>query len=136
MKIGYGLIVVMLLCGCGAKKNIVIAQATPTPVIEDKIDFDAPLPTVVPTPVKPLHIDYNIVNTANFGSLQIRKGDCLWKIAKRAYINPFLWPLLWDANWQTVGDPNKIKAYARLDFNKTPTKDECDAAIMAARRFR
>jgi LysM repeat protein len=26
------------------------------------------------------------------------KGDCLWKIAKMKYGNPYLWPAIWDAN--------------------------------------
>jgi LysM repeat protein len=36
------------------------------------------------------------------------KGDCLWKIAKMKYGNPYLWPAIWDANRDGVVNADKL----------------------------
>jgi len=36
------------------------------------------------------------------------KGDCLWKIAKMKYGNPYLWPAIWDANKNGVVNADKL----------------------------
>ncbi len=41
----------------------------------------------------------------------VEKCDDLWSIAAKPqiYNDPWLWPLLWDANKGKISDPNKIK---------------------------
>lgn len=38
------------------------------------------------------------------------KGDCLWKIAgkEEIYNDPFMWPIIYDANRAQIKDPNLI----------------------------
>uniref|UniRef100_A0A7C4UF95 LysM peptidoglycan-binding domain-containing protein n=1 Tax=candidate division WOR-3 bacterium TaxID=2052148 RepID=A0A7C4UF95_UNCW3 len=36
------------------------------------------------------------------------KGDCLWFIAERFYNNPFLWPMIYEANKDKIKDPHWI----------------------------
>ncbi|MGH2574748.1 MAG: LysM peptidoglycan-binding domain-containing protein [Ignavibacteria bacterium] len=36
------------------------------------------------------------------------KGDCLWKIAKMKYGNPYLWPAIWDANRDGVVNKDQL----------------------------
>jgi nucleoid-associated protein YgaU len=35
-------------------------------------------------------------------------GDCLWKMAKEFYGDPYLWPRIYDANRETISNPNVI----------------------------
>ncbi|MGH2574086.1 MAG: LysM peptidoglycan-binding domain-containing protein, partial [Ignavibacteria bacterium] len=35
-------------------------------------------------------------------------GDCLWKIAKMKYGNPYLWPAIWDANRDGVVNKDQL----------------------------
>jgi len=37
------------------------------------------------------------------------KGDCLWKIAKMKYGNPYLWPAIWDANRDGVVNADQLR---------------------------
>lgn len=45
-----------------------------------------------------------------FSTYVVKKGDSLWWIAKYkdVYNDPFLWPLIYDANKKLLKDPNKI----------------------------
>lgn len=62
-------------------------------------------------------------------SYTVAKGDCLWKIAAKdaIYANPFLWPLIWDANRGLIKDnpdlifPNWVLEIDR-DFSDADAK--------------
>jgi len=43
-------------------------------------------------------------------SYVVKKGDCLWSIAKMKgiYNDPFLWPVIYDANKNKIKNPNLI----------------------------
>lgn len=43
------------------------------------------------------------------GSHQVVAGDNLWKISGQYYIDPFLWPNIYRANSETVGNPNVLE---------------------------
>lgn len=38
----------------------------------------------------------------------VKKGDCLWNIAKDQYANPYFWPLIYWANKADIKDPDLI----------------------------
>lgn len=37
------------------------------------------------------------------------KGDCLWRISEMKYKTPYLWPAIWDANRNTILNPEKFE---------------------------
>jgi len=38
----------------------------------------------------------------------VRRGDCLWRISEKEYLNPFMWPLIYWANKGQIKDPDLI----------------------------
>ena len=54
----------------------------------------------------------------------VREGDSLWWIAKYRdiYNDPYLWPVLYDANKKTVKDPNKIYPGMKLQIPRAGYK--------------
>jgi LysM repeat protein len=69
----------------------------------------------------------------------VQKGDSLWRIAAKEFIynNPFLWPLIWDANRALVKDhPDLIYPDWEFKINRTFTGDEAKKAEKTARYHR
>ena len=54
----------------------------------------------------------------------VKKGDSLWWIAKYkdVYNDPYLWPVLYDANKKAIKDPNKIYPGMKLQIPRTGYK--------------
>jgi nucleoid-associated protein YgaU len=46
--------------------------------------------------------------TGDFKNYTVKRGDCLWRISKREYLNPFMWPLIYWANKASIKDPDLI----------------------------
>lgn len=42
------------------------------------------------------------------GTYTVVKGDCLWKISKMKYGNPYFWPAIWDANKNGVVNADQL----------------------------
>lgn len=65
----------------------------------------------------------------------VRKGDCLWDIAKKdnIYGDPFQWPLLFKANRDQIEDPDIIEIGQQLDVRKDYSKAEIQDAIQKAK---
>ena len=55
------------------------------------------------------------------------KGDSLWKISDKKYLNPFMWPLLYWANKDSIKDPDLIFPgqifKVRMDYNSSEKDD-------------
>lgn len=68
----------------------------------------------------------------------VAAGDSLWIISGRpeVYGNSYLWPLIWDANLDTLRDPNQLRTGQRLRIRTNPTVDEVVQAVERARSFR
>lgn len=68
----------------------------------------------------------------------VAAGDSLWIISGRpeVYGNPYLWPLIWDANIDAIKDPNQLRAGQRLKIRSNPTIDEVVRAVDTARSYR
>ncbi|MGC8764228.1 MAG: LysM peptidoglycan-binding domain-containing protein [Acidobacteriota bacterium] len=69
----------------------------------------------------------------------VQKGDCLWKIAAKDFIynNPFLWPLIWDANRGLIKDhPDLIYPKWEFRINRTFTADDAKKAEKTARNHK
>lgn len=65
---------------------------------------------------------------------KVKKGESLWIIAKRddIYANPWLWPLIWQANRQTLKKPSSLRAGQTLKIRANPTVDEVLKAVKFA----
>ena len=68
---------------------------------------------------------------------RIRRGDTLSAIAARenVYGNSLLWPLLWEANKDTIPDPNRLRAGATLKIRPSPSVEQVVQAIQTARQY-
>lgn len=66
----------------------------------------------------------------------VKAGDSLWIIAGRpeVYANPWLWPLVWQANLAVLPDPDRLLRGQVLKLRPHPTADEVARAIRDARR--
>ena len=58
----------------------------------------------------------------------VKKGHNLWKIAKRRLKDPFLWPLLHEANAELVKNPHQIEIGWKLVVPKKWSDGEARAA--------
>jgi hypothetical protein len=50
----------------------------------------------------------------------VKRGDTLWDLARAYLSNPFLWPLIYDANRQVVENPHRIYPAERLVIPPLP----------------
>ncbi|MGQ0700960.1 MAG: LysM peptidoglycan-binding domain-containing protein [Panacagrimonas sp.] len=66
----------------------------------------------------------------------VESGESLSIIAKQpeVYANPWLWPLIWQANVNVIPDPNRLRAGQVLRLRPNPTIDEVAEALKVARR--
>lgn len=69
-------------------------------------------------------------------SYTVQKNDCLWKISaqEKIYANPFLWPLIWDANRDLIKDhPDLIYPNWTFKINRNYTPEDAKKAEKTAR---
>jgi nucleoid-associated protein YgaU len=68
-------------------------------------------------------------------SYTVKRGDSLWIIAGRpeVYANPWLWPLIWQANTSVIPNPKRLLAGQQLELPKHPTVQDVAQAIAVAR---
>ena len=66
----------------------------------------------------------------------VSDGELLWEIAKRAdvYGDPFLWPLLYQANRDQIKDPRKIYAGQTLTIPRNAREEEREKARILAKK--
>ena len=66
---------------------------------------------------------------------QVKSGESLWSISARpeVYANGFLWPLIWEANKDTVPNPDQLAKGQTLRIRPNPTVDEVVRAVDYAR---
>ncbi|NOY75676.1 MAG: LysM peptidoglycan-binding domain-containing protein [Kiritimatiellaeota bacterium] len=64
------------------------------------------------------NVDAEVLETedasAEFQTYTVRKGDTLWKIARRFYGSGKEWRKIYQANQDTMSDPNKVKAGSKI----------------------
>jgi nucleoid-associated protein YgaU len=65
----------------------------------------------------------------------VAAGDSLWIISGKPeiYGNPWLWPLIWDANRDTLPDPGHVRAGQKLKIKANPTIEEVVQALDRSR---
>lgn len=65
---------------------------------------------------------------------KVKKGESLWTIAKRddIYANPWVWPLIWEANRATLKNPGSVRAGQVLKIRANPSVDEVLRAVKFA----
>lgn len=61
------------------------------------------------------------------------KGDTLWDISDKQYMNPFMWPLIYWANKDEIKDPDLIFPGQIFDINKDYYYSEKEEAINFAK---
>jgi nucleoid-associated protein YgaU len=68
-------------------------------------------------------------------SYTVKRGDSLWVIAGRpeVYANPWLWPIIWQANTAVIRNPKRLLAGQQLELPKHPTVNDVQQAIAVAR---
>ena len=68
---------------------------------------------------------------------EVRRGDTLTAIAAResVYGNSLLWPLIWEANRDTLPDPNRLRPGQKLNIRPSPSVEEVVKAIATARQY-
>jgi LysM repeat protein len=79
------------------------------------------------------------VETASESQHVVKRGECLWWIAEfeDIYNDPFLWPLIYDANKDKIKNPNLIYPGQVLTIPRTGfTKIQIDEARKAAGKTR
>lgn len=66
----------------------------------------------------------------------VSDGELLWAIAKRpdVYGDPFLWPLLYQANRDQIKDPRKIYAGQILTIPRNVSEEERENARILAKK--
>ena len=64
-------------------------------------------------------------------SHKVRSGESLWTISAREdiYANPWLWPLIWQANRESLKNPGSVRAGQTLKIRANPTVDEVVNAV-------
>lgn len=67
---------------------------------------------------------------ADTGLYIVKKGDCLWNIAKKKdiYSDPYLWPLIYNANKDQIKNPNLIYPKQSLNIPREPSQEDMDKA--------
>lgn len=111
---------IAMLSGCAAVcGEDTTATAPPTPPKWVKPVTGAPAPVALPT------------------TYTVEKCDDLWSISAKPqiYDDPWLWPLLWDANSGKIKDPNKIKEGTVLDVPRGVSDDAKAAARKKSAAF-
>jgi hypothetical protein len=66
----------------------------------------------------------------------VKKGDCLWTIAKRLYKNPFKWPLLYRHNESLIQNPDQIEVGWKLSVPLSTGAEEVNQAIQFASDYK
>ncbi|MBZ0204645.1 MAG: LysM peptidoglycan-binding domain-containing protein [Ignavibacteria bacterium] len=61
--------------------------------------------------MKNILTDFQVVETRGSDMYSVVKGDCLWRISKTSYNNPYLWPAIWDANRVTIVNPDNFEDF-------------------------
>ncbi len=110
-----------MMSGCSAICGVEETKPAPPPPPKVKKWTGVPAPvTTKPAPAPALPTTYTV-----------EKCDDLWSISAKPqiYNDPWLWPLIWDANKAKIKDPNKIKEGTVL----TIPRGVSDAAKAAAR---
>ena len=66
---------------------------------------------------------------------KVNRGESLWTISARPdiYANPFLWPLIWQTNKDTVKNPSNVREGQVLKIRPNPTVNEVVDAVTYAR---
>ena len=112
------------------RQNINKVEALTTPP-----ETTAPTPTPPPPPVAPISPGSERSTTQRL-NYTVRAGELLWAIAKRpdVYDDPFLWPLLYQANRDQIKDPRKIYAGQTLAIPRNVSEAEREEARQRAKK--
>ncbi|MDY6821718.1 MAG: LysM peptidoglycan-binding domain-containing protein [Deferribacterota bacterium] len=74
-----------------------------------------------------------VMATAEAREYKVKKGDCLWRISEKEYLNPFMWPLIYWANKAKIKDPDLIYPGQIFKIEEDYTSSEKDRAIRKAK---
>ena len=104
---------IFLLSGCVKQPSIALIEE-PTTVEEEVVAVEEEVPlqeaeSVIAGSVEEPELEvYHVV----------KKGECLWWIAEYEdiYNDPFMWPLIFNANKDQIKDPNLIYPDQRLEI--------------------
>lgn len=78
-------------------------------------------------------VEHKVVETKSMPartSYTVVRGDSLWTIASQSstYADPYLWPLIYKANADTIKDADLIYPGQVLNIERNPSRADADAA--------
>jgi nucleoid-associated protein YgaU len=65
-------------------------------------------------------------------SYTVKRGDCLWRISEKEYLNPFMWPLIYWSNKGQIKDPDLIFPGQVFKINQNYSAQDKNKAIRHA----
>lgn len=109
-------------------------EAAATTTIE-VLPSEPPASVTTPASKRPITPTGGQSNKARV-SYTVSDGELLWAIAKRTdvYGDPFLWPLLYQANRDQIKDPRKIYAGQTLTIPRNVSEGEQEKARFLAKK--
>ena len=138
------LFITFLLTGCArlpSRDQPLPAAETIPPQTEEVtaptevVPSDTPASVTTPASKKPISTT-GAQSSKPRVSYTVSGGELLWVIAKRAdvYGDPFLWPLLYQANRDQIKDPRKIYAGQILTIPRNVSEEEQEKARILAKK--
>lgn len=134
----------VLLFGCSmlppsnpplpAEESLPQTERTEAAATPETVPSDTTSPAITPTKKTPPASGEASIKPRL--SYTVSEGELLWSIAKRAdvYGDPFLWPLLYQANRDQIKDPRKIYAGQTLTIPRNLSEAEREKARNLAKK--
>lgn len=76
----------------------------------------------------PSSAEQSSAENENLEMYSVQSGDTLWKIAETRYNDPYLWPLIYDANKGSLNNPNAVLAGSSITVPLLESGDQLTRA--------
>jgi hypothetical protein len=76
----------------------------------------------------PSSAEQSSAENENLEMYSVQSGDTLWEIAETRYNDPYLWPLIYDANKGSLNNPNAVLAGSSITIPLLESGDQLTRA--------